>query len=42
MASDSLEKRSPHAVEFLTAGEVARVDEDPVLERRDIWQEDTQ
>lgn len=36
------EKRSQHAVEFLTGSEVARVDQDPVLERRDIWQEDTQ
>ena len=26
-----------HTLEFLTGSEVARVDDDPVLERTDIW-----
>ncbi|MFC3476270.1 hypothetical protein [Halobacterium litoreum] len=26
-----------HAVEFLTGREVARLDADPVLDRRDYW-----
>jgi hypothetical protein len=35
MASD--DRGEGHAVEFLTGSEVAAVDDDPVLERRDIW-----
>lgn len=34
------EKRSQHTVEFLTGTEVQQLDDDPVLERRDIWRGD--
>lgn len=37
MASDGFDREDEHAVEFLTAGELARLDEDDTLERADYW-----
>lgn len=39
MSADS-EKHTPHSLEFRTGTEVARIDDDPVLDRRDIWRGD--
>jgi len=36
-ASGRDDRGDEHTVEFLTGREVAAVDDDPVLERRDIW-----
>jgi len=35
--SDPHDRDDEHAVEFLTGREVARLDADPVLDRRDYW-----
>lgn len=37
MSSEDVEKRTSHEVAFLTATELARLEDDPVLEHRDIW-----
>lgn len=38
--SEQSEKHTQHSLEFRTGREVAAIDEDPVLERGDIWRGD--
>lgn len=42
MSSAEEEKHTPHSLEFRTGREVAQIDQDPVLERSDIWRGDQQ
>jgi len=37
LPSDGFDRGTEHAVTFLTGAEVARLDDDPVLERGDYW-----